>query len=141
MFWWAPFLEPQLYEFKRVTRLASSDHWFTVELDRCHRKFYSNSFFPHTSRLWISLSASCHKANNLKKLNMKHQSPSFVLLIPVLLRSSLRYFHFVSLSVAPYVLVVFSTRLGWNDWMKYMFHTQKMLFNWDTRGSNSCSKQ
>lgn len=47
-----------LYELKRVTRLASESHRFDIELARCSRHVYFNSFFRFTSGPWNFLPIS-----------------------------------------------------------------------------------
>lgn len=47
-----------LLEFKFSTGLAPRSH-FSVEIDKCKPKFYANSLFSRTSRMWDSLQVSC----------------------------------------------------------------------------------
>ena len=52
-------LVPPRRKYPRQTRQAAKSHPFTVEIPRCKRAFYSNSFFPRTARLWNSLPGPC----------------------------------------------------------------------------------
>lgn len=60
---------PKFYEFKRNTRLVTRSHQFTVEMPRCGRKFYANSFFPRISRLWTFWLHASHSTLICKILN------------------------------------------------------------------------
>ena len=48
-------LTPPLRTFQRTTRFSSSSHQFTVQTPDCHKKLYSDSFFPIISHLRNSL--------------------------------------------------------------------------------------
>lgn len=39
------------HDLKRTTKLANRPHWFTVEITRCLRKFYSSTHFSRISLL------------------------------------------------------------------------------------------
>ena len=45
--------------FSRATRLSVTSHPYTVEVPKCKKSFYANSFFPRTSILWNSLPIEC----------------------------------------------------------------------------------
>ena len=53
-------LVPPRRKYTRPTRQSAKSHPFTVEVLRCQRAFYSNSFFPRDAGLWNSLPASRH---------------------------------------------------------------------------------
>ena len=72
-------LIPALKSFKRVTRFSASAHPFTVQLPSCNKRFYSTSFFPHTSDLWNSLPSSCFPPSydlQIFKCNVHHHLSS-----------------------------------------------------------------
>ena len=48
-------LVPLLFSRGRCTRYTDRLHDFSVAIVRCYKDVYSNSFFPHTARLWNSL--------------------------------------------------------------------------------------
>lgn len=50
------FLVLRLHKFKRATRLASWSRHFIVEIVKCNRYFFSDSFFSHSSCMWNSFS-------------------------------------------------------------------------------------
>ena len=49
-------LVPPLFSRGRSTRYSDRFHDFAFTIPRCYKDVYVNSFFPHTARLWISLS-------------------------------------------------------------------------------------
>ena len=54
------------------TQQAARPHPYTVEIPRCKRAFYSNSFFPRTVRHWNSLPEFCFpNSTDMQKFNTK----------------------------------------------------------------------
>ena len=43
----------------RSNRYSDRLHDFSATIPRCYKEVYVNSFFPHTARLWNSLSIEC----------------------------------------------------------------------------------
>ena len=52
-------LVPLPYSQRRSTRYSDRSHDFSVNIPRCYKDFYVNSFFPSTARLWNSLPIEC----------------------------------------------------------------------------------
>ena len=52
-------LVPLPFSRGRSTRYSDRLHDFSVTIPRCYKDAYVNSFFPHTARLWNSLSIDC----------------------------------------------------------------------------------
>ena len=52
-------LVPLPYSRGRSTRYSDRFHDFTVNIPRCYKDVYVNSFFPCTARLWNSLPIEC----------------------------------------------------------------------------------
>ena len=52
-------LFPLSYSGERSARYSGRLHDFSVTIPRYYKDFYANSFFPHTARLWNSLSIEC----------------------------------------------------------------------------------
>lgn len=106
-------LMPRLHKFNCATRLATRSYHFTVELARCNHHLYSNSFFSRTSHLWNFLASL--PPTILKNLNVKSIAifclPEFCSFISFY---SLKSSHFLSLAVAPCVLVALLPCLWWN---------------------------
>lgn len=113
-------LVPRLHEFKRTTKLTTRSHRFTVEITRCSRMFYSNNFFSRTSSLWNSFLISSFLRPTFKNLNaMSIAICSFIFLS--LHFFSLKFSHFLSLPVAPAVIVALPHCLRWNDFKNVNF--------------------
>ena len=55
-------LVPLPYSQGRSTCYSDILHDFSVTIPRCYKDVYVNSFFPHTARLWNSLSIECSNA-------------------------------------------------------------------------------
>ena len=49
----------QTKEKRRSTRYSDRLHDFSVNIPRCYKDVYVNSFFPCTARLWNSLPVEC----------------------------------------------------------------------------------
>ena len=52
-------LVPLPYSRGRSTPCSDRLHDFFVSIPRCYKDVHVNSFFPHTTRLWNSLSIEC----------------------------------------------------------------------------------
>ena len=52
-------LVPLPYYTGRSTCYSDKLNGFSVTIPRCYKDVYVNSFFPHTTRLWKSLSTEC----------------------------------------------------------------------------------
>lgn len=66
-------LVPSSWLPARSTRFSKRSHPYTVAVPRSKTKFYSNSFFPRTAKLWNSLSNDCFPLSynlNLFKSNV-----------------------------------------------------------------------
>ena len=50
---------PLLFSSGRSTCYSDRLHDFSVTISRCYKDVYVNSFFPHTAKLWDSLSIEC----------------------------------------------------------------------------------
>ena len=52
-------LVPLPFSRGRSTRYSDRLHYFSVTIPRCYKDVYVNSFFPRTTRLWISMLIEC----------------------------------------------------------------------------------
>ena len=52
-------LVPHPFSRGKSNRYSDRLHDFSVTIPRCYKDVYVNSFFPHTARLWNSLSIEC----------------------------------------------------------------------------------
>ena len=52
-------LVPLAFSRGRSTRYSDRLYDFSVTIPRCYKDVYAKSFFPHTARLWNSMSIEC----------------------------------------------------------------------------------
>lgn len=100
-----------------ATRLATSFQFFTVEIARSHRIFYSRPFLSKISHLWNFHPISCFAAILNKRIAKSIAIFWFwncVPYCPFLNPSHSQYSHVTSLHESPCILVALSTCFGSN---------------------------